>query len=67
MIKHLIARGIGFSPGSVKFVPTLGLGIGEAIAPYMGRQMTAIDRTRTMLASDQTRAMTAIDRTRVMK
>lgn len=23
-IKNIIARGIGFSPGSVKFIPTLG-------------------------------------------
>ena len=25
MIKDLIGRGIGFNPGSVKFIPTLGL------------------------------------------
>lgn len=36
MIKDLIARGIGFSPGSVKFIPTLGLspGSAQAIEPY---------------------------------
>jgi len=29
MIKHLIGRGIGFSPGSVGFIPTLGFGSAE--------------------------------------
>ena len=27
-IKNIIAQGIGFSPGSVKFIPTLGFAIG---------------------------------------
>ena len=30
MIKHLLTRGIGFSPGSVKFIVTGGLEIGVA-------------------------------------
>ncbi len=30
-IKNIIAQGIGFSPGSVKFLPTLGFSIGSAI------------------------------------
>jgi hypothetical protein len=33
MIKDLIARGIGFSPGSVKYVPTHGLSQGAVIVP----------------------------------
>lgn len=31
-IKNIIAMGIGFSPGSVKFIPTLGFSIGAAAA-----------------------------------
>jgi len=31
MIRDLIARGIGFTPGSVQFIPTHGLG--GAVAP----------------------------------
>lgn len=31
MIANIIARGIGFSPGAVKFIPTLGFSIGEAV------------------------------------
>lgn len=30
-IKNLISGGIGFSPGSVKFIPTLGFGISSAV------------------------------------
>jgi len=30
-IKNLIARGIGFSPGSLSYIPTLGFSIGAAI------------------------------------
>ena len=31
-IKNIIAAGIGFSPGSVKFIVTRGLSIGAAVA-----------------------------------
>ncbi len=31
-IKNIIARGIGFSPGSVKWIPTGGFGSGAAPA-----------------------------------
>lgn len=31
-IKNIIAGGIGFSPGSVKFIPTRGFISGEAVA-----------------------------------
>lgn len=31
MIKFIIAQGIGFSPGSVKYIPTLGF-VGAAIS-----------------------------------
>ncbi len=31
--KDLIARGVGFAPGSTKFMPTLGLGIAPVIPP----------------------------------
>ena len=30
-IKNIIASGIGFSPGSISFIPTHGFSIGEAI------------------------------------
>jgi hypothetical protein len=30
-IKNIIAQGIGFSPGSVKFIPTLGFSIGVGV------------------------------------
>lgn len=30
MIKFIIAQGIGFSPGSVKYMPTLGFSSGAA-------------------------------------
>lgn len=30
-IKHVIGMGIGFSPGSVKYIPTLGFAIGAAV------------------------------------
>jgi hypothetical protein len=32
-IANIIARGIGFNPGSVSFIPTHGFGIGEAALP----------------------------------
>lgn len=31
-IKNIIAGGIGFSPGSTKFIPTLGFSIGAVVA-----------------------------------
>ena len=31
-IKNLIARGVGFSPGSIKFIPTFGFESGEPIS-----------------------------------
>ena len=34
MIKDLIARGIGFTPGSVKFIVTLGLSINASVQDY---------------------------------
>lgn len=34
MIKFIIARGIGFAPGSVSYIPTLGFSIGEVIGPW---------------------------------
>ncbi len=40
-IKNLIARGIGFSPGSVKFMPTLGLSPVSVVA-------VAASRTRVL-------------------
>ena len=33
MIKNIICRGIGFTPGSVKFIPTAGFSIGAEISP----------------------------------
>ena len=31
-IKNIIAQGIGFTPGSVKWIPTHGFGTGAAVA-----------------------------------
>lgn len=31
MIKFLLALGVGFSPGSVKYIVTLGLSLGEDV------------------------------------
>ena len=36
-VKHLFGRGIGFSPGSIKFIPTKGYS-GEAV------EITAVQR-----------------------
>lgn len=36
MIAPIIARGIGFNLGSVKYIPTLGFGIGIAVQPKVG-------------------------------
>ena len=32
-VKNIIAKGIGFSPGSVKFIPTHGFSIGVVVEP----------------------------------
>ena len=49
MIKFIIARGIAFSPGSVKYIPTFGFIAGEAAAvPYIeanARYASTIDAT----------------------
>jgi hypothetical protein len=33
MIKFIIAQGIGFSPGSVKYIPTLGFASSVIVPP----------------------------------
>lgn len=38
MIKFIIARGIGFSPGSVKYIITMGFSIGTANVTYSSRR-----------------------------
>jgi len=50
MIRDLICRGIGFAPGSVKFMPTLGFSIGAiaAVLKRVNRDIAAI-RNRQML------------------
>lgn len=30
-IKNIICRGIGFSPGSISYIPTLGFSVGEEV------------------------------------
>jgi hypothetical protein len=32
-IKNIIAQGIGFTPGSIKYIPTLGFDIAAFVAP----------------------------------
>ena len=34
MISQLIGRGIGFNPGSVAYIVTLGLSIGTPVTPF---------------------------------
>lgn len=46
-VKHLVNRGIGFSPGSVKYIMTLGLSIGvppPVYSRYRRRAETEQDR-----------------------
>lgn len=40
-IKNLIAKGIGFNPGSISFIPTHGFESGAAIASVIGRFVAA--------------------------
>lgn len=40
-IKNIIAKGIGFSPSSVKFMPTHGFDISEAVASIWVEQSPA--------------------------
>lgn len=43
MIKFIIAQGIGFSPGSVKFIPTLGfISVVEAGPPAGSLQLLGV-------------------------
>lgn len=41
-IKNLIGRGIGFLPGSVKFIVTHGLSIGEVAAVSPNRHVPKV-------------------------
>jgi len=42
-IKNLIARGVGFSPGSVKFIPTLGFSIGVVVVSHTQLKALVLD------------------------
>lgn len=60
MIKFLIARGIGFSPGSVKYIVTHGLGIAAAVVAEPGKAtLSALAGTATLTATAGTATLTA--------
>ncbi len=50
-IKNIIAAGIGFSPGSVKFIVTLGFGIGAvaAISPDGAAKVVVFSQDPTVV------------------
>ena len=45
-VKHLIGPGIGFSPGSVKYIVTRGLTIGAITVYVLGDQRATFARFR---------------------
>lgn len=45
-ISNIIARGIGFSPGGVKFIVTHGLSLGAAVAESIRMLIDLIRLTR---------------------
>ena len=58
-IKDLIARGIGFSPGSIKYIVTLGLDIGAAVIAETMTFTVYIDQVVPITSHiDQVRAKT---------
>lgn len=58
-VANIIARGIGFSPGSVKFIVTHGFSIGDVVflfAPNLGRTVLVArsDRTAEVFSEKRT-------------
>ena len=53
MIKDLIARGIGFTPGGPKYIVTHGLDLGDAVVvtPNMCIDLTAVSRLDATLTA----------------
>ena len=47
-IKNIIAKGIGFTPGSVKFIPTHGFSIGAAPVAAVGARHPFIPTITTV-------------------
>ncbi len=61
MIKFIIAQGIGFSPGSVKYLPTLGFSTVPAASPWVRtRQVTSRSDGRSVLAVMDQRGLVGI-------
>lgn len=60
-IKNMIAGGIGFSPGSVKFIPTRGLIAGEAVAALFntGRKRPTDSYSRSGIVSHSRSGVTS--------
>lgn len=58
MIKFIIAQGIGFSPGSVKWIPTLGFSIGSAI-------VIALPDGRTVIVEPESRIFAVVSESRI--
>lgn len=52
-VSQLIGRGIGFSPGSVKYIPTHGLTVGAAVVvtPNICITLTAVSRLDVTLSA----------------
>lgn len=42
-IKNLIARGVGFTPGSISYIPTLGFSIGTAVVIHAPLKYTTFE------------------------
>ena len=51
-IKNIIAAGIGFSPGSVKFIVTRGFGSAAVITLIPTKSLTAEDAGVSLTAED---------------
>ncbi len=62
MIKFIITQGIGFTPGSVKYLPTLGFSSAVAAAsPWVRtRQVTSGSDGRSVLAVMDQRGLVGI-------
>ena len=67
-IKNLIARGVGFSPGSVKFIPTLGFGIGAVAAiPSKGAARVVVPSSSPARVSVDARIGRAVHSEHILK
>lgn len=71
-VKHLLTRGLGFSPGSIKYMITHGLSIGEEIVvpvipALFGYTFAVPFENRTFLSDYEDRTFTAPHENRTFK